>query len=122
MQTKPDTWTGFLKALRNGWFNRCPQCGEGRIWDDYRLNEQCSVCTLPFEKQEKANWGGLSWAFLVEGILIAIGIPLVELVGNLSLLEHVYLWTAFTVVFHVVFYRQMKAQWIGIYWALWDKR
>lgn len=119
MQKKPATWTGFLQALRNGWRNRCPRCGEGRIWNGTDLNEQCATCALQFER-EKATWGGLLWSFFVSGVLIAIGIPLVELVANLSLLEHTYLWTTFTIVFHVALYRQMKAQWIGISWAVWD--
>lgn len=120
MRQKPDTWRGFLQALWNGWRNRCPQCGQGRIWNGTDLNERCSNCSLQFER-EKANWGAALWSFFVQGVLIAIGVPLVELVTDLSILHHVYLWTSFTVVFHVVFYHQMKAQAIGIQWALWDR-
>jgi uncharacterized protein (DUF983 family) len=121
MRDVPGTRGAFWQGFRRGWQNRCPRCGEGRIWKNGSdLYERCGVCSLQFE-HDRASWGGFMWAFLLEGILIAIGSPLVELFADLSFLQHVYLWTAFTVAFHVMFYRQMKGQWIGMRWAFWDR-
>lgn len=120
MRDKRGTWAALWQGVRLGWKNRCPQCGEGRIWNGNDLYERCSVCALQFEHDE-ASWGGFLWAFVFEGILIFAGFVVIELVTDLSFLEHVYLWTAFTLGFHALFYRNMKGQWVGIRWAMWDR-
>jgi uncharacterized protein (DUF983 family) len=118
MERGAKTWQALWRAGMNGWRNRCPECGEGRIWNrDGGVNARCANCSLLFEP-DKADWGGFMWAYTLEGAMIAVGIVIVELVTDLPFIQHVYLWLAFTVLFHLFFYRNMKGQWIGLRTAL----
>lgn len=54
--------------------NRCPHCGEGRVFDSLlRMRERCPACDFAYEQEAGQNWGAmvLSYAF---GALI--GFPL----------------------------------------------
>jgi uncharacterized protein (DUF983 family) len=112
-----ETRLNWWRAMRNGWSNRCPDCGRGKIWEGNDIRGRCSECGFIYEP-DQADWGGSMWAFAVEGVLIAVGVGVVELVGHLSFITHVYLWCAFTVAWHLLFYRRMKGQWIGLRAAL----
>lgn len=104
----------WWRAIWDGWNNRCPECRHGRIWNAKgQVNQRCSDCGLIFEP-DQVDWGGFMWVFTVEGILILVGIVLVELVGHLSFTAHIYLWVAFTILFHVLFYKNVKGQWIAL--------
>ncbi|MFZ5825059.1 MAG: DUF983 domain-containing protein [Bacillota bacterium] len=104
----------WWRALWDGWRNRCPECRKGRIWkQEGTINDRCSNCGLQFEP-DKADWGGFTYAYAVEGILIGVGIVLVELFFDLAFITHVYLWVAFIVIWHILFYRNMKGQWIAL--------
>jgi uncharacterized protein (DUF983 family) len=70
---------GTSAVLLRGLRNRCPRCGERRIWSDrYHLKPICPVCSLRFEKEE----GGFLGAMVIN-YAVAIGVWLVVLVATL---------------------------------------
>ena len=57
--------------------NRCPRCGEGRIYESgMKMNERCPVCNLLFERERGYFLGAMyvsyamATAFLVAALVI----------------------------------------------------
>ncbi len=110
------------QASWDGFRNRCPECKRGQIWGkDGEIHKQCSECGLIFEPDE-VDWGGFSWAYSVEGTVLFIGgaisILLEMTVLNLPWTVYAYFWTAFVILFHLLFYRNLKGQWVGMRTAM----
>ncbi len=59
-------------ALWRGLRNRCPHCGEGRMFSGWKDLERCSVCGLVFARNP-----GDTWAFTIFGDRVPIGVIIV---------------------------------------------
>ena len=55
-------------ALRRGLRNRCPHCGEGRLFAGWSHLERCSSCGLVFVRNP-----GDTWAFTIVGDRLPLG-------------------------------------------------
>ena len=64
----PAPRTKAITALRRGLHNRCPHCGEGRLFAGWSNLRRCSVCGLVFEPNP-----GDTWAFTIIGDRLPIG-------------------------------------------------
>lgn len=110
------------RAAWDGWNNRCPECRQGHIWDKTgAIHKQCERCGLLFEPDE-VDWGGFSWAYMLEGLIptaatLVVGLVL-ELFWDVPWTTHAYLWVAFLIVTHLLYYKNAKGQWVGIRSAL----
>lgn len=56
-------------ALRRGLRNRCPHCGEGRLFSGWTQSDHCSHCGLVFVRNP-----GDTWAFTIIGDRLPIGV------------------------------------------------
>jgi uncharacterized protein (DUF983 family) len=56
-------------ALRRGLSNRCPHCGEGRLFSGWAQLDHCSHCGLVFVRNP-----GDTWAFTIIGDRLPIGV------------------------------------------------
>jgi uncharacterized protein (DUF983 family) len=110
------------EMLRLAWIGmrlRCPACGQGRIFRNLTvMHESCPHCGAVFEREEGDFVGAIVVAYSITAVLVAIGIYVVEVFGHLDAMVHVILWSAFTVVFVVLTYRNMKGIWLGILHAM----
>jgi uncharacterized protein (DUF983 family) len=61
-------------ALWRGLRNRCPHCGEGRLYAGWKDLERCSVCGLVFSRNP-----GDTWAFTIIGDRIPIAVIIIAL-------------------------------------------
>ena len=55
-------------ALWRGLRQRCPHCGEGRLFSGWSQLERCSICGLVFVRNP-----GDTWAFVIIGDRLPIG-------------------------------------------------
>lgn len=47
-------------VLGRGWRRRCPQCGEGKIYQGWlKLHDRCAHCDLKYLKDQGDLWGSL---------------------------------------------------------------
>ncbi len=60
--------TKLITALRRGLRNRCPHCGEGRLFSGWTDLDRCSTCGLVFVRNP-----GDTWAFTIIGDRLPIG-------------------------------------------------
>jgi uncharacterized protein (DUF983 family) len=83
--------TPVRMILRRGLRRRCPQCGEGRLFDGwYSLHENCAICGLAFEPL-----AGNSWWFMYYSTAIMTGVVILAML----LIRPHSLWLGRTVVF-----------------------
>jgi uncharacterized protein (DUF983 family) len=64
----------LLTLFRRGWSRRCPQCGEGQVFEKWlRMYDNCSACGLRYLRNE-----GDLWFFLIvtDRVPILVGIAL----------------------------------------------
>jgi len=59
-------------ALGRGLRNRCPHCGEGRLFSGWTFFERCSICGLVFARN-----AGDTWAFTIIGDRLPIAVMIV---------------------------------------------
>jgi uncharacterized protein (DUF983 family) len=59
-------------AIWRGLGNRCPHCGEGRLFSGWSHLERCSTCGLVFEPNP-----GDTWAFTIIGNRVPIAVMIV---------------------------------------------
>ena len=55
-------------ALRRGLRQRCPHCGEGRLFSGWSFIDRCSACGLVFARNP-----GDTWAFTILGDRLPLG-------------------------------------------------
>jgi uncharacterized protein (DUF983 family) len=71
---------------------RCPRCREGQVFGSvWRMNENCPVCSLDYDRGEPGYFTGAMYASY------ALGIPLIAL---LTLVEYLFLrdWSLLSLV------------------------
>jgi uncharacterized protein (DUF983 family) len=61
-------------ALRRGLGNRCPHCGQGRLFSGWSHLERCSACGLVYARNP-----GDTWAFTIIGDRLPIAVMIVLL-------------------------------------------
>ena len=65
-------WKLFRTALGRGLRNRCPHCGEGRLFSRWSQLERCTVCGLVFVRNP-----GDTWAFTIIGDRVPLALMIV---------------------------------------------
>ncbi len=68
----PDEPLFFRRALRK----RCPQCGEGQLFDAFaQMNETCATCGLCFRRESGAQTGAMYFRATVSEMIAAALAP-----------------------------------------------
>jgi len=89
---KPRSEKTARSALAGILQRRCPRCREGRVFRSaWRMNENCPVCHLDFDRGEPGYFTGAMYASY------GLAIPLIAL---LTLIEYIVLrtWTLLSLV------------------------
>jgi uncharacterized protein (DUF983 family) len=67
-----------LFFARRAWRRRCPQCGEGSLFESYaRLRKQCDGCGLVFRREQGAMTGSMYMSAVVTEIFAALLVILI---------------------------------------------
>jgi uncharacterized protein (DUF983 family) len=103
-----------LFFARRAWRKRCPQCGEGALFEGYaRLKKQCDACGLVYRREQGAMTGSMYLAAIVMEIIavvfvvviwtctnwsvatsLAVSIPAIVIINYWFLPRSMALWTA----------------------------
>jgi uncharacterized protein (DUF983 family) len=86
---------------RRAWKKRCPQCGEGALFEGYaRLKQQCDACGLVFRREQGAMTGSMYMSAVVTELFAALLVVVIWLCTNwtvtTSLLVSIPMLVAFT--------------------------
>ena len=104
-------------ALKRGALNRCPNCGEGRIFNGYlTVVEACDHCAAPLGRYPAADGP----AFFTMTIVMLLLIPMIAATWvwfRLSPFTMLILLSALTTIMSLVLLRYVKGAFVGYLWA-----
>ena len=111
--TATDATPGFWLAVKRGLQNRCPVCGEGRIFDGYlKVVPECSVCQAPLGKLRADDAPPYFTIFLVGHLLV----PLVLMVEHRwmpPIWLHMVVWLPLFTLLCMALLRPVKGATVG---------
>lgn len=107
----------ILPALKRTVMGKCPNCGEGKLFDGYlKVSDTCHVCSEELMHQRADDAPPYFTIFIVGHIVV----PLLLLVENMytpSLWIHFAIWFPFITLLSLVLLRPIKGAVIGFQWA-----
>jgi len=104
---------GFWPAIKRGLLNRCPFCGEGRIFDGYlKVVPECSHCHAPLGKLRADDAPPYFTIFVVGHLLV----PLVLMVEHRwmpPMWLHMVVWLPLFTLLCMALLRPIKGATVG---------
>ena len=108
------TFGNLGKILRCGFRLKCPQCGEGALFQTFfTMFTRCRACNLKFERESGYFIGAM---YLNYGATVLIAFPsyfLFETFTAIPFFLNLGVWTLFSAVFPILFYRYSKSLWLN---------
>jgi uncharacterized protein (DUF983 family) len=109
---------GLLLAARRGLMNRCPNCGEGRVFAGYlRVAQECAVCHAPLGRLRADDAPPYFTIFLV-GHLLVPGVLWVEKAYMPPMWLHMVVWLPLFAVLCTLLLRPIKGAVVGWMYTL----
>lgn len=94
---------------------RCPQCGEGRLFETYaRLQRSCSACGLIYRREQGAMTGSMYLSAAVTQLFGAAVIAAVWLLTDWGALVSIAIGVPIVSIFCVWFQPYSMALWVAI--------
>jgi len=109
-----DVW----QSLRRGWRQKCPCCGNGRIYGKYlKVNDVCSSCGTELF-HHRADDAPPYFVMTITGHVIVGGILLTEKMFAPPVWVELAIWLPVTVLLSLWLLPRVKGALIGYQWAL----
>jgi uncharacterized protein (DUF983 family) len=107
-----------LFFARRAWRRRCPQCGEGGLFEGYaRLRMQCESCGLVFRREQGAMTGSMYFSAVVTELFAALLVAIVWLCTSWSTTTSLLVSVPILVVFTYWFLPRSMALWTSTEYA-----
>lgn len=109
----------MIQPLWDGVCLRCPNCRKGemfRTW--FETHPRCPGCSVPFQPYEGDFLGTMAVTY---GITVGLALLLFAALykfTDLTLYQHLLVYSAFCLVWYFALYRQMKGIWVGILYVM----
>ncbi len=104
-------------AIMRGFRRRCPNCGEGHLFDGYlKVADQCDVCQEPFH-HHRADDGPAYLTILVVGHLLAVLIHFTWAWFRPEPIVMVVIFTIFCVSLSLYLLPRLKGFVVAIQWS-----
>ena len=108
------TFGNLSKSLRRGFRLKCPRCSEGELFETvFTMYRHCTTCDLKFEREAGYFIGAM---YLNYGATVLIAFPsyfLLQTFTAVPFFVNLSVWTLFSAVFPVLFYRYSKSLWLN---------
>ncbi len=110
----PRPWT---RAFGRGWMGKCPNCGQGRIFNGYlKVNDACSVCGENLSLHRADDAPPYITIVLVGHLLIAVLLHL-EMVWRIPGLIYIYTLVPLAIILPLLLLPPIKGVVINLQWA-----
>lgn len=107
-----------MTAIKRGFFCRCPQCGEGKIFGKFlKVNPTCDVCGLALDGHRADDMPPYIVIMIVGHIVVGLNL-MFEQQADWPLWVHFAIWPALTLVSALALLQPVKGALIGYQWAL----
>ncbi len=108
----------ILKSMMRGAFNRCPNCGEGRMFSGFlSTNTVCGTCGTELH-HHRADDAPPYFTITIVGHIIIAGLLYVEIMYRPPIWLHLSIWLPLTLILSFGLMRPIKGALIGLQWAL----
>lgn len=95
-------------ALLAGALGRCPNCGEGRLFDGFlKVSPRCEACGYDLAKADSGD-GPAVFVILIAGFIVAFAALITEIAVHPPVWVHLILWLPATLIICLVLLRPMK--------------
>ncbi|MFC3068547.1 DUF983 domain-containing protein [Phenylobacterium soli] len=95
-------------ALVAGALGRCPNCGEGRLFEGFlRVSPRCEACGYDLAKADSGD-GPAVFVILIAGFVVAFAALITEIAVHPPVWVHLILWLPATLILCLVLLRPMK--------------
>lgn len=109
-----DVW----QSLKRGWRQKCPCCGEGKIYGKYlTVNDVCAKCGTELFHQ-RADDAPPYFVMTITGHVIVGGILITERIFSPPMWVELAIWLPVTVLLSLLLLPRVKGALIGYQWAL----
>lgn len=113
LSTAPYQAPSMLAAIGRGLRNRCPVCGEGRVFDGYlKIVGKCSNCGAPLGRL-RADDAPPYFTILLVGHLLVPGVLSVEKSYQPPMWVHMVVWLPVFTILCMVVLRPVKGAVVG---------
>ncbi|MET0358499.1 MAG: DUF983 domain-containing protein [Pararhizobium sp.] len=106
------------RSIRRGLLNRCPNCGQGRMFGRFlKVNDTCSVCGEALHHHRADDFPPYIVVTIV-GHLVLGGFMMTEMLVTLSNWQHLAIWVPITIAGSIALMQPVKGGVVGLQWAL----
>ena len=114
---RPDERSVWLSMWR-GLLCRCPNCGNGRLFAGYlTVASECDRCGEDFTGEEAHDFPPYVTIFIVAHVIGTL-IMIAEAMLDWSMLTHILVWSAVTLIMCFAIMKPVKGAVVGLQWAL----
>lgn len=102
------------QPVHTGLRGRCPQCGQGRIFDGFlKVAPRCRACGLDLSFADAAD-GPAVFVILIVGFVVAAAALIVEVSFMPPVLVHILLWGPLVAILSLALLRPLKGVLIAL--------
>jgi uncharacterized protein (DUF983 family) len=102
-------------VLSQGVRLRCPRCGGAPLFRGrFAMHERCASCGLVFEREQGYFVGAIYVNYAATVGLTLIGFLALDHWADLRVTTQIALWSAFGIVFPLVFFRYARSLWLSV--------
>lgn len=113
MQAEKSIWTGLKRGIRR----RCPNCGDGRLFDGYlKIRSPCEVCGTDNMMYPSDDFPPYLTIFVAGHVLVVLFV-LTDRAYDPPLWLSGAIWLPATVILCVTLLPFMKGATVGLCWA-----
>ncbi|OJG00248.1 DUF983 domain-containing protein [Pararhizobium antarcticum] len=106
------------RSIRRGMLNRCPACGEGRLFRSFLKSvDACSSCGERMDHHRADDFPPYI-VVTIMGHLVLGGFMMTEMLLTLSNWGHLAIWVPITIIGSLALLTPVKGGVIGLQWAL----
>ena len=99
---------GSHNPLLAGLLSRCPNCGEGHLFDGFlRVSPRCEACGFDLASADSGD-GPAVFVILIGGFLVAFAALFVEIAFRPPIWLHLVIWLPLTLVVCLALLRPFK--------------
>lgn len=104
--------------MKRGWRQRCPACGDGRMFGKFlKVEDQCAVCGTELHHQRADDAPPYFTMFIVAHVVVA-GLLILEKRYHPETWVQLSIWLPMTVLLSLWLLPKIKGALIGQQWAL----
>ncbi|GAB4515962.1 MAG: DUF983 domain-containing protein [Anaerolineae bacterium] len=110
-----ETQVPWWRPVLRGTFLRCPNCGQGKMFDGlFSIRAKCEVCHVRYEREGGESIGGTMLLLVFAELFAVGGFFITVILLGAPILSTGLFWLAFNVLFILLGYRHTRGMWVGV--------